>query len=151
MNSIARLTALFTIIFILSSCGGTSNTPAPVDKRIVDKVGRDMAKLIIEKRYPIPLKPDQYIEVISKAFQKNGYSYSATLQKVAFERISFKDPEKMEFVVMLVMPELLSESDESTVPGRYYSGKDLEAVKEIIRTKDNPFRIGFKPLPMPQR
>jgi hypothetical protein len=110
-----------------------------------------MAALIIEKRYPIPLKPDQYIEVISKALQKNGYSYSATLQKVAVEGISFKDPEKMEFVVMLVMPELLSESDESTVPGRYYSGKDLEAVKEIIRTKDNPFRIGFKSLPMQQR
>lgn len=127
MKMIARV-LLVAMIAFLSGCGGT---PAPIDRRTSDIIAQEMMAFVAKKGFPRPLTAGQAVEALTEAFDKAGYSYSATLRQVASDGISIAAPEKFQFAMFMLMPVTVLQKGEGVE--KYYSGDDLKAVNEIMR------------------
>lgn len=115
-NYIAVMVAMS---IFLSGCGSSA---APVDKQVADEIAGTMMDLISKKGYPVPITSAQAVEVLVEAFDKVGYSYSATLREIAAEGVSLGNPDKFQFAVFLLMPATVMQPGQTV--DMFYSGEE---------------------------
>lgn len=123
--------AIMVLFSFTLGCGMSTAFVAPANMQTSNEIAATMMDSIAKKGYPSPLTSSQAIEVLNEAFEKLGYSYSATLRQIASEGVSIGNPDKYEFTALLLMPLIVLKSDESI--NTIYSGEDLKAVMEISR------------------
>ncbi len=114
------------LLVLLNSC--SKNKAAPLDAELFNKIAKTMELIVTEN--------DQYVPsvkaakgVIEEAFEKHGFSYSATLHKVATEGWT---PQEQGLVGILTFPALAGE------PGNHdyknvYEGQELQDLEKIFK------------------
>jgi len=112
------------LMFLLISCG--NNKPAPLDSELFGNIAESMQRVIKTKGYSIPINSEQAKVTLEEAFKKNGYSYSATLHKVATDGFSMLE---MQMVGVLLLPG----NDVYPDLKKIYSGQELKDVEKIYK------------------
>ena len=112
------------LLLLLVSC--SNNKPAPLDSELFGNIAESMQRVIKTKGYSIPLNSEQAKVALEEAFKKNGYSYSATLHKVATDGFSMLE---MQMVGVLLLPG----NDVYPDLKKIYSDQELKDVEKIYK------------------
>jgi hypothetical protein len=114
---------MIVLLVLLSSCG--KNKAAPLDVELFSKITASMEQIIATKDHYTPSAKAAKV-VMEEAFKRNGFSYSATLHKVATEGFLLQDHQ---LVGMLLLPALNPAEDYKHV----YEGQELQDVETIFK------------------
>ena len=147
MLSLKKIAVLLLLSGLLYGCGGT---PVPTNDLTEREISDNVTAIVAKKGYATPLSPEKYVEVLNLACEKAGYSYSATLEKIAengFSLTNTSPTNQAEYraAMFMIMPARLitenSKSKEESLEllAKIYSSNDVKSVAEIMRMGGSKF------------
>lgn len=120
------LVCLITTAALFAGCG--PKTVPWDDEKVLSDIMMSMSRILGMGHHEDPVTMKQAIE---KAVTNNGFNYSATLKKIADQKIDKTDQNLLRFVGLMVMPAMLAEKKEMELD-KLYSGEDLASVTKIM-------------------
>ena len=115
----------FCALLFLSGCGG--GNPIPFNEQAFEPVIKDWIKVGAKKGYKMPMTPQQQVETLREAFDKNGYSLSATLHKLSEDGFSPLDFDMKIAGLLMIPSQELNEEELKTL----YTDQELEDIEKI--------------------
>jgi len=105
---------------------------APINNSIFEDIGQKMIVIIAEKDLKPPVTdPKLMYSIYTESFKRSGYSYLATIHKVATEGYRLETTQLISFLLLPIAN--LKEENFSEI----FSGQELEDVKKIVKMLKN--------------